>query len=150
MRKMRTLQMYKKNAATAWKNILWQSSFYFQCVYKQNEESKNVYFHWSEMIREIKRKLWKVLGKWKVVYNTRTCFFLVISFFFSTAHWNLSAIFLHSIQKRKRRKKLIQKSTHRHHKRHIMNVVKPYVYMQEQKKKKKKQFNHRVKRSILL
>lgn len=57
--------------------------------------------------------------------------------FFSTAHWNLSAIFLHSIQKRKRREKLIQKSTHRHHKRHIMNVVKPYVYMQEQKKKKK-------------
>lgn len=44
-------------------NILWQNSFYFQCVYEQQQQQQEIKtytnIHWSEMIREIKGELKK-------------------------------------------------------------------------------------------
>lgn len=159
-------EMFEKCAATAWKIFYDKTAFIFN-VFMSNKNNQNkhnnnsqpnvkIYTNKHSLIRndkgnkeKIKEKCW---GKTEsgILYTKWTCFFLFTHFPPTLTHTHrhiyirIFQQYFHIFEMKNEEENKNDKRTHTHtyihHKRHIMNVVKPYMclYMQEQKKPQEK------------
>lgn len=89
-------EMFEKCAATAWKTFYDRTAFIFNVFMSNNKNKHNnskPHEHWSEMIREIKRKFGQsAVEERRVVHQMDMFLFVLLIFlsFFSTKHSSYS------------------------------------------------------------